>query len=52
MEEKEIEVNGKKIKIATKLPSGYIEDNSLKVLLDDTIDLAELLDEVKNEGQK
>ena len=36
MEEKEIMVNGKKVKVVTKLPKEYIEDNSLKVLLDDT----------------
>ncbi len=52
MEEKEIMVNGKKVKIAVKLPKEYIEDNSLKVLLDDTIDLTETTREIKNDGQK
>lgn len=52
MEEKEIMVNGKKVKVVTKLPKEYIEDNSLKVLLDDTTDLTETLDEIKNVEQK
>lgn len=47
MEEKEIGVNDKKIKIVTKLPRGYVEDNNLKILLDDTVDLEELIDAVK-----
>lgn len=47
MEEMEIEVNKKNIKIVTKLPKGYIEDNNLKILLDDTLDLEEVIDAVK-----
>lgn len=47
MEEKEIGVNDIKIKIVTKLPRGYIEDNNLKILLDDTVDLEEIIDAVK-----
>lgn len=50
MEEKEIEVNGKKIKIVTKVPKEYIEDNNLKVFLDDTIDLEEVVSEIKNDN--
>lgn len=46
MDEKEIEVNGKKIRITLELPKGYIEDNSLKILLDDTIDLEEVVKEI------
>lgn len=46
MEEKEIEVNGEKIKIVTKLPKGYIEDNNLKILLDDTVKLDEVVKEI------
>ena len=46
MEEKEIGVNDTKIKIVTKLPRGYVEDNNLKILLDDTVDLEELIDAV------
>lgn len=46
MEDKEIEVNSKKIKIVTKLPKEYVEDNNLKILLDDTIDLEKVVSEV------
>lgn len=46
MEEKEIKVNGKKIKIVTKLPKEYVEDNNLKVFLDDTVDLEEVVSEI------
>ena len=46
MEEKEIEVNGKCLKVAIEVSKGYIEDNNLKVLLDDTIDLSEVVREV------
>ena len=44
MEEKEIGVND--IKIVTKLPKGYIEDNNLKILLDDTVDLEEVINAI------
>lgn len=50
MEEKEIEVNGKKMKIVTKVSKEYIEDNNLKVFLDDTIDLEEVVSEIKNDN--
>ncbi len=46
MEEKEIEVNGEKVMIVTKLAKEYIEDNNLKVFLDDTIDLEEVVSEI------
>ena len=49
MEEKEIEVNGKKVKIITRLPKEYIEDNNLKIFLDDTIDLGEVVSEIQND---
>ena len=52
MEEKKIMVNGKKVKIITKLPKEYIEDNSLRILLDDTKDLTKAIREIKNDGQK
>ena len=52
MEEKEIEVDGKKIKVVIKLPKEYIEDNSLKILLDDTVDLGEVVSEINNFGNK
>lgn len=48
MEEKEIEVNGEKVKLVTKLPREYIEDNNLKIFLDDTIDLGEVVSEIKS----
>lgn len=46
MVEKEIEVNNKKVKIVTELPKEYIEDNNLKVFLDDTVDLEEVVSEI------
>lgn len=48
MEEKEIEVNGEKIRVALEVPRGYIEDNNLKILLDDTIDLNEVIKEIND----
>lgn len=48
MEEKEITINNQKIKIVTKLPPEYIEDNNIKVYLDNTMDLAEDVEEIKN----
>lgn len=48
MKEKEIEVNGKRIKIVTKLPKGYVEENNLKILLDDTVDLEEVINDIKS----
>lgn len=47
MMEEEITLEGKKIKIITKLPKEMIEDNNLKIELDDTIDLKELQKEIK-----
>ena len=49
MKEKEIEINGEKIKIALKLPKEEIEDNNIKIYLDDTIDLTTTIKEVKEE---
>lgn len=46
MEEKEIEVNGENVKIITKLSKEYVEDNNLKILLDDTIDLEDVICEI------
>lgn len=46
MEEKEIEVNGENVKIVTKLSKEYVEDNNLKILLDDTIDLEDVICEI------
>lgn len=47
MKEEEITLEGKKIKIITKLPKEMIEDNNLKIELDDTIDIKELQKEIK-----
>ncbi len=47
MKETEIKLDGKKIKVITKLPEKEIEDNNIKRLLDDTIDLTEELEEQK-----
>lgn len=49
MKEKEVEVNGEKIKIAIKLPKEVIEDNATKIYLDDTIDFTKVVEEVKEE---
>lgn len=46
MNEKEIEVNGKIVKVVTKVPREYIEDNNLKIFLDDTVDLGEVVSEI------
>lgn len=52
MEDKEIEVNGKKIKVVTKLPKEYIEDNSLNVFLENTVDLEEIVEMVRENDEK
>lgn len=49
MKEVEIELDGKKIKVVTKLPEKEIEDNNIKRLLDDTIDLTKVLEEPKDD---
>ena len=46
MEEKEIEVNNEEISVVTKLSKEYMEDNSLKILLDNTVDLEEVVSEI------
>lgn len=48
MEEVEIEVNGKKIKVVTKLPKEYVEDNGLNMFLEDTMDLEKIIEKVKD----
>lgn len=48
----EVYLDGKKIKVVTKLTNEMIEDNTLKVELDDTIDLSNLKEEVKNDPAK
>lgn len=46
MEEKSLKVGAKKNKKINDLPKGYVEDNSLKILVDDTIDLGEVVSEI------
>jgi len=46
MEDLEIEVNGKKLIVKLEISKGYVEDNNLKILLDDTIDLNEVTKEI------
>ena len=46
MEEKEIEVNGKMVNVVTKIPREYIEDNNLKIFLDNTLDLGEVVSKI------
>lgn len=48
MEEKEVMLNEDKIKVVTKLSKEEIEDNNVKIFLDDTIDLEEVVKEIKN----
>lgn len=43
MEEKEVMLDGKKIKVITKLPKEEIETNNNGSLFDDTIDLNEVI---------
>lgn len=52
MEEVIVDLDGKKIKVVTKLSKEMIEDNTLKIELDDTIDLSNLKEEVKNDPVK
>ena len=47
MEEKEIEIKDKNIDI--ELPKGFVEDNNLKIFLDDTVDLGEVISEIKTD---
>lgn len=49
MEKQEIEVNGKKIKVAVKLSKEEIEDNNIKIYLEDTKDLTEVIKEIKKD---
>lgn len=49
MEEKEVVLNDEKIKVVTKLSKDEIEDNNVKIFLDDTIDLEEVVKEIKKD---
>ena len=52
MKEEEIKLEGKKIKIITKLPKEMIEDNNLEIELDNTIDLEEVQKKIKENDKK
>ena len=52
MEEKEIVLDGKNIKITTKLPKEEKEDNNLKSFLDSTIDLTKVVEEINANDEK
>lgn len=47
MEDKDKELNGIIENMNDELPIGYVEDNNLKIFLDDTIDLGEVVSEVE-----
>ena len=48
MEEVEIMIDGKKVKTISKLSKEEIDDNSMRLLLDDTVELDDLIKEIKN----
>jgi hypothetical protein len=48
----EIMLNGKKIKIITKLPKEMIEDNNTEIDLTDTIDLEKVEEELKENDKE
>ena len=52
MKEKENENCDENIDIITNLTNGYIEDNNLKVFLDDTIDLDEVVRDIKEKDDE
>ncbi len=52
MEEVEIMIDGKKVKITSKLSKEEIDDNSMRLLLDDTVELDDLVKEIKKDEQE
>ena len=50
--EKEIGENYMTENVTNKIPLGYIEDNNLKIFLDETIDLEEVVSEVQDNLSK
>ena len=48
MEEVEIMIDGKKVKTISKL-SKEIDDNSMRLFLDDTVELDDLVKEIKKD---
>ena len=49
MEEVEIMIDGKKVKTIGKLSKEEIDDNSMRLFLDDTVDLDDLVKEIKKD---
>lgn len=47
MEEVEIMIDGKKVKTISKLSKEEIDDNSMRLFLDDTVELDDLVKEIK-----
>ena len=52
MEEKEVVVDSKSIKIVTKLPKDNYEINNLNLYLEDTIDLENIVKDINNNEEK
>ena len=51
MEEEKIVLDGNEEKIIVKLPKDEFEDNTIKRLLDDTIDLTNVVKEIKDDKE-
>lgn len=49
MEEVEIMIDGKKVKVTSKLSKEEVDDNSMRLLLDDTVELDDLVKEIKKD---
>lgn len=49
MEEVEIMIDGKKVKVTSKLSKEEIDDNSMRLFLDDTVELDDLVKEIKKD---
>lgn len=49
MEEVEIMIDDKKVKVTSKLSKEEIDDNSMRLLLDDTVELEDLVKEIKKD---
>lgn len=49
MEEVEIMIDGKKVKMISKLSKEEIDDNSMRLFLDDTVELDDLVKEIKKD---
>lgn len=48
MNEKEMEVSVNKDKVISNVSKEYIEDNNLKIFLDETIDLGEVVSKIES----